>query len=313
MKTFSKRILALLMSLVIALSLVMTASASDVVYGDINKDSKINSIDALMILQHSVGAAAIADELLVAADVNGDGRINSIDALEILMVSIGQLPYFSVEVKIKAPKNNNEILAVYNNAVKQARESIPAYKLDFSQKTVDSKFSGNLVEGMTEEELAELRDSAIQDESYSNIMRQGTTTALRNLPLLSDVTDASVFKSLSYERLATGEYSIVIKFKDEKNPTTSSPVVKLFGLPDYATMKANLGEGSAEGLTMKVGDMYYKNGYISFVLDPRTGEFVSVDMSVDMAFTTKVSYILVFTLNMDVTMRTRMQYTNFIY
>ncbi len=313
MKNISKRILALLMSLVIVSGLAMTASASDVVYGDINQDTRINSIDALMILQHSVKASLIPDERLVAADVNGDGRINSVDALEILMVSVGKLPYFSAEVTVKAPKNGNEILALYNNAIQDAREAIPAYKFDLSSTATKVDLSGSLVDDLPEEELNDLKKDLLQEDKYSNIMRQGTSTALKNLPLLSGITDASAFKSVSYERLPTGEYSVRLDFKDEKNPKTDSIVSKFFGLPDYATMKQELESGSTPVLSMKVGDMYYKNGYISFVLDPRTGEFVSVDMSVDMAFTAKITFAIVYTLNMDAVMCHQMQYSNFIY
>ena len=320
MKKISKRILSLLMSLVVASGLVMTASAGDVVYGDLNKDNNVNSIDALMVLMHSVQASVLPDELIPAADVNGDGRINSVDALEILMFSVGNLPYFSAEITVKAPKNNNEILALYNNALVKAREDIPAYKLAFNTKATDLKLSGTLVDALPQENLDELKGSMLQEESYSNIYRQGTSNAMKNLPLLSGITDASAFKSVSYERLSTGEYSVMLKLKDEKNPTADSTVVKLFGLPDYETMVENMAgdtsistEDGQVSMTVKVGDMYYKNGYISFILDPRTGEFVSIDMSVDMSFTSKTAIAIFLTLNMDATMRTSMKYTNFIY
>lgn len=320
MKNISKRILALLMSLIIASGLIITAGASEIIYGDLNNDTRINSIDALMILQHSVKASLIPDERIAAADVNGDGKVNSLDALEVLMVSVKQLPYFSVEVKIKAPKNNNEILAIYNNAIAKARADIPAYKLDSSTKATSVKLSGTLVEGLPADELDALKQDLLQEDNYSNIMRQGTTNALKNLPLLSGITDASKLKSVSYERLKTGEYSITLKLKDEKNPKADSAVVAFFGLPDYDTMVKNFTGGTSGSsgenevsMTTKVGDMYYKNGYISFVLDPRTGEFVSIDMSVDMSFTSKTAIAIVLTLNMDATMRTQMKYTNFIY
>ena len=320
MKNISKRILALLMSLIIASGLVMTAGASEVVYGDLNNDTKINSIDALIILRHSVQIELIPDERIGLADVNGDGKVNSIDALEILMLYVGKLPYFSREVTVKAPKNDNEIVALYNNALTKAREDIPAYKLAFSTKATDVKLSGTMVDGLPEEELEGLKQDLLQEDSYSNIFRQDTTNAQKNLPLLSGITDASAFKSVSYERLETGEYSVMLKLKDEKNPTADSAVVKLFGLPDYQAMKDSLtGDTSASTgtdevtMTTKVGDMYYKNGYISFILDPRTGEFVSIDMSVDMSFTSKTAIAIILTLNLDATMRTSMQYTNFIY
>lgn len=54
---------------------------------DINADGKINSIDALLILQANVGITVFDEAEQLAADVNGDGRINSIDALTVLQIS----------------------------------------------------------------------------------------------------------------------------------------------------------------------------------------------------------------------------------
>ena len=56
--------------------------------GDINCDSKINSTDALAILNHSVGAAALSGNRLTSADWNGDSKVNSADALAVLNFSV---------------------------------------------------------------------------------------------------------------------------------------------------------------------------------------------------------------------------------
>ncbi|MFQ6120620.1 MAG: cohesin domain-containing protein, partial [Methanosarcinales archaeon] len=55
------------------------------VTGDINDDSKITSLDALMALQMSVGLIQVDQ----CADVNGDGIVTSVDALMILKASVG--------------------------------------------------------------------------------------------------------------------------------------------------------------------------------------------------------------------------------
>ena len=61
-----------------------------IVMGDLNGDGKVNSSDALEILQHSVGSKAIEGNALTAADLTGDGNINSADALSVLQVAVGQ-------------------------------------------------------------------------------------------------------------------------------------------------------------------------------------------------------------------------------
>ena len=58
--------------------------------GDTSSDSKINSNDALLILQHSVGSKKLSGYPLISADWNGDGKVNSLDALEVLKFSVSQ-------------------------------------------------------------------------------------------------------------------------------------------------------------------------------------------------------------------------------
>ena len=58
--------------------------------GDINHDGNVNSSDALLILQYSVGLTAIDTNL---GDVNYDGNVNSADALMILQYSVGLVEF----------------------------------------------------------------------------------------------------------------------------------------------------------------------------------------------------------------------------
>ena len=57
--------------------------------GDVSADGKINSMDALLILQHSVEITKLNGTECNAADINGDGKINSLDALIVLQISTG--------------------------------------------------------------------------------------------------------------------------------------------------------------------------------------------------------------------------------
>lgn len=56
---------------------------------DVNFDMIINSADALVVLQSSVGSVRLNDVQRRCADVNSDGVINSADALIILQYSVG--------------------------------------------------------------------------------------------------------------------------------------------------------------------------------------------------------------------------------
>lgn len=58
--------------------------------GDINADEKINSMDALLILQHSVKQITLTEEQQKAANISGDKAINSMDALIVLQIATAQ-------------------------------------------------------------------------------------------------------------------------------------------------------------------------------------------------------------------------------
>ncbi len=70
-------------------------------YGDVNKDGKVNNIDATYVLRYSVGGLTeeqLAKLNMSAGDVKLDGKINNIDATIILRYSVGsvtKLPYVS--------------------------------------------------------------------------------------------------------------------------------------------------------------------------------------------------------------------------
>ena len=63
-------------------------------YGDINNDNRVNSTDALLVLQKVVGNYSFSDAQVYAANVNKDSKISSYDALQILMFSVGEIDKF---------------------------------------------------------------------------------------------------------------------------------------------------------------------------------------------------------------------------
>ncbi len=56
---------------------------------DTDMNSKVNSSDALLVLQYAVGTNKLGPARRLSADITGDGLINSSDALEILVYVVG--------------------------------------------------------------------------------------------------------------------------------------------------------------------------------------------------------------------------------
>ncbi len=68
-----------------------TASTTPAVEkGDVNIDKKVNSNDALLILEYSVGKRVLSDTQKKAADMDSDGVVDSVDALAVLKKSTGR-------------------------------------------------------------------------------------------------------------------------------------------------------------------------------------------------------------------------------
>ena len=68
---------------------IVEGEQNTTVKGDVNSDEKVNSSDALLVLQHSVQLITLTAEQVKAADMNSDSNINSLDALMILQKSVG--------------------------------------------------------------------------------------------------------------------------------------------------------------------------------------------------------------------------------
>jgi alpha-tubulin suppressor-like RCC1 family protein len=56
----------------------------EILLGDVNGDEKINTGDAVLLLQYIVGKATLNEEQLSAADFNQDKKLNTGDAMAIL-------------------------------------------------------------------------------------------------------------------------------------------------------------------------------------------------------------------------------------
>lgn len=103
-----KKIIAILMvSAIIFASFATGAFAALYNYGDVTLDKKINSSDALYVLQMSTGLKTPNNMQKALADVTADGKVNSNDALSILMYATGQINEFK-----KTDKNTLKVTKV---------------------------------------------------------------------------------------------------------------------------------------------------------------------------------------------------------
>lgn len=62
--------------------------------GDANDDGYVNNVDAMLVLQYTVGLNDGADLNVNACDVSGDGKINNVDAMMILQYAVGLITSF---------------------------------------------------------------------------------------------------------------------------------------------------------------------------------------------------------------------------
>ena len=70
---------------------------ADFLLGDVNGDTYVNSVDAMMVLQYYVGFLPAEKLIVAAADVNGDELTNSIDAMLILQHYVSIIDKFPAE------------------------------------------------------------------------------------------------------------------------------------------------------------------------------------------------------------------------
>lgn len=328
MNNLMGRGLSVILAVVIAVGCMVCSSAASGKYGDLDNDGKINSSDALAVLKHSVGSTLLTGDSLVYGDVNADSNINSADALLVLQYAVGKISSFPAE-KPSAPATKADILKCYTQAISKARTDIPAYRLRLTTETTDVKLSGELLEMMPKSEVEKMKNDMLQKQSYTNLFKQGNASALANLPTECSVTDPAAFKDITLKVLEDGNYQIDIKFKDEKNPTKDSVIVKLLGLPDKQTVTKQMEDEfkkTLEGLEdvpmgVRVPSLEYKNCSVTCVVNPQTGEIVSHRIVSEMFNSVVVECVMdlpiigsvALDMTTDTTTRTTFEYSNFVY
>lgn len=95
-----KKFLATLLTGVIAASSVATAGAANsdsFIYGDVNNDKKVSTVDAVLIMRNTLGLNDLSADTAVRADVDGDGSVTIKDSIYVLRYMCGILDTFPVE------------------------------------------------------------------------------------------------------------------------------------------------------------------------------------------------------------------------
>lgn len=76
---------------------------TDIPYGDVNGDTKIDAKDALMVLKYAVQKMELTQAQQKAAEVDGKEGIDAKDALEILKYSVKKITKFPIEEIVITP------------------------------------------------------------------------------------------------------------------------------------------------------------------------------------------------------------------
>ena len=95
-----RKFLATLLTGVIAASSVATAGAANsdsFIYGDVNNDKKVSTVDAVLIMRNTLGLNDLSADAAVRADVDGDGSVTIKDSICVLRYICGFLDTFPVE------------------------------------------------------------------------------------------------------------------------------------------------------------------------------------------------------------------------
>ena len=104
-----KKTLCLLLIFTMAFSLMGIPGLADetaqdykpLIYGDVDEDGVIDSVDALTILKFNVGLETLTERQKQAAEVDAQEGINAVDAMEILNYGVGKTYYFPIYATLR--------------------------------------------------------------------------------------------------------------------------------------------------------------------------------------------------------------------
>jgi len=95
-----KKAIAVLLTVSTVAAATVTASASDFLKGDVDKDGSVDAFDSLIVLRASVGLVDLDEEARILADYDEDGSITPKDSLILLRHSVGIYDDLEKEVSL---------------------------------------------------------------------------------------------------------------------------------------------------------------------------------------------------------------------
>ena len=318
MRKFTKKAISVFLSLAAVASYPMTCGAESVRLGDVNGDSTVNASDALAVLNYCVGNLELPSEAFFRADVNADKSVNSIDALEILRYTVGIIDRFKAEDGETV--DSAEAVETYNKAIEKAKRFRPSYTLleNFSNNVDDIKVSSKnpLISAARLREIEErTKKENSYNKSYSSIIKQKSDDSADKMLGAIESSDISRYADVECFKNKNGHYMLTVKFKDEKNPTENSRIVRVLGCDSYDEAKKKIGnENEVGGAKSNVEsfDFVYKDCFIKCEIDPLTSEFIDIEWYASCISDSKVTTVGL-TAEMTTLGKNGAHYSNFGY
>lgn len=236
-----KRIISLAVSLILAVSMCLAAQARFV--GDVDGNGAVNSSDALLILQYSVGQKEPTVKAI--ADVNGDSTINSADALIALQISVGTYTGPTEADDILITSYKKDVVDPITSTGKFTIKATAYSGSSTTPMTIEYR-DGDLA--VTIDGLTEIRILIADGKSYITIPKRRIYTQANGKEYGADLS------------LVSGDESEYI----------GSEEVKRNGVT-YICEHYKSSDGAAK-------DYYFRSGKLAMIIDPKSGDSETVLM-----------------------------------
>lgn len=175
--------------------------------GDLDNDGKISAADARIALRLAVGLDEMTDSLAYAADIDGDNKVTAADARLLLRIAVG-LEDYSIDDLMNIPTSKYEVVATYENALKQAAKKNVGY-----YKTVSNKIVASDINKAHADKILSVAQKNSENQKYQYLANN--QTAIDGLPKVT-IQDTSLLKNAKCVAV-DGKYHITLKFFDVQN------------------------------------------------------------------------------------------------